>query len=67
MMEKSSTEQRIFKDQDRRVYKIQSHRQVEVQQEVDREVYLEVEQYSTEADNWVLNHAVDRMITEADC
>jgi len=55
-MEKSSTEQRTFKEGDRRVYTIKSYRQVEAHRkavyrdshrEIDRDVY--VDQDSTEA------------------
>jgi len=58
MMEKSSTEQRIFKEGDSRVYTIKSHRQVEAHQVVDQD--------STEAAYRERNHEVDRMDTEAD-
>jgi hypothetical protein len=58
MMEKSSTEQRIFKEGDNPVYKIKSYRQVEghreplnrdTHREVDQEVYCDVDQDSSEA------------------
>ena len=51
MMEKSSTEQRIFKEGDSRVYTIKSYRQYEAHGEA---VYRE------------RNHEVDQMVTEAD-
>jgi len=74
-MEKSSPEQRIFKEGDSRVYTIKSYRQVEAHREpvyrdthreVDREVYQEVDQDSTEAAYRERNDEVDRMVTEAD-
>jgi hypothetical protein len=75
MMEKSSTEQQIFKEGDSRDDTIKSYRQVEAHrepvyrdthQEVDREVYQAVDQDSTEAAYRERNDEVGRMVTEAD-
>ena len=66
-MEKSSTEQRIFKEGDSRVYTIKSYRQVEAHREpVYRDTHREVDQDSTEAAYRERNDEVDRMVTEAD-
>jgi hypothetical protein len=65
-IQKSSTEQRIFKEGDCRVYTIKSYQQAEAHREVDQEVYQEVDQDSTEAAYLERNPEIDRMVTKAD-
>jgi hypothetical protein len=71
MIEKSSTEQRIFKEGDSRVYTIKSYRRVNsppggsLPRSRLRSL-LRVDQDSTEAAYRERNDEVDRMVTEAD-